>query len=88
VIDKNDAENIATKLAAKRRERRKHTQVLVWHEGKLVARYGIRRGSGSPGHAYVPKELHVSEQQAQDLADCPMSAERYFEILAQKGLLE
>jgi hypothetical protein len=54
----------------------------------LVARYGIRRGSGNPGHAHVAKELHISAPQARELADCPMSTERYFEILAEKGLLQ
>jgi hypothetical protein len=88
VIDKRDAENIAKKLGAKRRQGRKHEQVLVWHDEKLVARYGIRRGSGNPGHAHVAKELHISAPQARELADCPMSTERYFEILAEKGLLQ
>ncbi len=88
MIDKKDAESIAAKLAAKRRQGRKHEQILVWHDEKLVARYGIRRGSGSPSHVYVPRELHISAQQAQELADCPMSAEQYFDILAEKGLLQ
>ena len=88
MIDKQDAENIATKLGAKRRLGRKHEQILVCYDEKVVARYGIRRGSGNPRHAYVPRELHISAQQAHDLADCPMTAERYFEILAEKGLLQ
>lgn len=87
MIDKRDAESIAAKLVAKRRQGRKHEQIFVWHDEKLVARYGIRRGSGNPSHAHLPQELHISVQQARELADCPMSAERYFEILAEKGLL-
>jgi hypothetical protein len=87
VIRKREAERIAKKLGADRRAGRKHEIVLGTHGGRLVASYGIRRGSGNPGHAYVPKQLHVSASQARELAECPMSAEQYFKVLADKGLV-
>jgi len=87
VIGKREAEDIAKKVRADRRAGRKHDVILVRHGGKLVAQYGIRRGSGNPGHGYVAKQLHVSAQQARDLAKCPMSADQYFKVLTDKGLL-
>lgn len=88
MIDKQDAVNIANKLAAERRQGRKHEQILVMYRTRLVAQFGIRRGSGNPSHSYVPRQLHISQAQAHQLADCPLSAEAYFQILAEKGLLD
>lgn len=80
-------ERIAKKLGAEYERRRKHDIVVIKHGGKRIAQYGLRRGSGNVGHSYIPRQLHVSQSQCRDLRDCPMSAEQYFALMQEKGLL-
>ncbi|HYD49239.1 MAG TPA: hypothetical protein VEB21_12860 [Terriglobales bacterium] len=87
MIDQRQAYAIASKLKADIDEQgRKHANVHIRWDGKLVARYGIRRDR-TADHSFIPKQIHVSLREALDLARCPMSAEEYFEQLRQKGLL-
>lgn len=87
MITQTHAWEIARKLSASIRRGRKHDIAEINHEGKRVGQFGIRRGSRDQSHSYVPKQLYISLAQTEDLAACPMSAEKYFKVLAEKGLL-
>ena len=78
---------IATKLKADIRRGNKHDQVIVRYDGRIVARYGIRRASRAVGHDYIPRQLHVSRQQAKDLAQCSLDRDSYFTLLRDQGML-
>ena len=87
MLDQDDAQKIAKKLGADVRQGRKHEIAIIKHQGKYVGQFGISRGSRSKGHMHIQRQLHVSAQQAKALADCPMSAQEYFDLLREKGLL-
>lgn len=82
-----EARAIADKLGCGRRAGRKHDIMQVVVEGKLVAHFGIRRGSGEQGHDYVPAQLHLSRGWCWKLHDCTMSRSEYVAVLRGKGLL-
>lgn len=86
-LTSRDAWEIQKKLDGEIKEGRKHPQVIVRWEGKVVGRYGVRRGSGETGHDYIPEQLSISFRQALDLVRCPLTKEGYFEILRAKGKL-
>ena len=81
-----DGERIATKLSAEVRRGGSHDKVIVRHDGRWIAMFGLRRDA-SACHNYIPKQLLISPQQCRDLANCPLSAEAYFELLQRKGKL-
>ncbi len=83
-----DGERIATKLQAQRATGRRHDLVKIHLGGKLVAQYGIRRGSGELSHDYIPRQIHLSPRQTHDLSACTLSRDEYFEILRGKGLVD
>jgi hypothetical protein len=81
-ITKEHAESIATKLLAKdeSKPRSEHDEMVVYHEGRFVARFGIRRGSKkNSGHDHVQKNLNVSTHFAKELATCTKSRLEYLE---------
>lgn len=82
-----DARAIATKLDAEIKHSPKHDQVLIRYNGRLVARFGIRRSSHAVGHDYIPRQIYVTRKQALDLVNCPLSKEGYFAILREQGKL-
>ncbi|GAB5513729.1 MAG: hypothetical protein Rhob2KO_14540 [Rhodopirellula baltica] len=55
-----------------------HDEYGVYHEGMLIATFGLRRGSrpGS-GHDHIPRELGVGPNFAKGLANCPKSRDQY-----------
>lgn len=81
------AKAIAQKLEAEIRRGGKHDSVIVRHEGQTIARYGIRRASHETGHAYIPKQLQISNGEAESLANCSLDRNGYFTLLRKKGLL-
>ncbi len=87
MTSREDAERIAKKLGADVRPGRKHDLAVVRHGGRYITQYGIRRGSRDLPHPHIHRQLHISPRQTRDLADCPMSADQYFQTLARKGLL-
>jgi len=65
-----------------------HDQAKVWHDGKLVAVFGIRRGSKKDlGHGHIPHELHITPKECRALADCSMSREHWVQRMKDQGLL-
>lgn len=80
------ANAIAKKLGCSFKEGAKHTLAQLFDEqGKLLASFGIRRGSGEQGHGYIPKELQLTQKKAKELHDCTLSKEEYFQILREKN---
>src|SRR5688572_12208662 len=89
-ITKDHAKAIAKKLKAIMDSSPKaHDLARVYHQGVLIASFGIRRGSNrNLPHGHVPKDLHLSPRQTLLLAQCPLSAEQWLAILRQDGWLD
>jgi hypothetical protein len=88
MLDQNDARRIATKLDAKIRAGRRHEIVIVRYNNQHVAQFGISRGSRSKPHSHIPRQLYISSRAAEEMSDCSMTAEEYFALLIEKGLLK
>jgi hypothetical protein len=78
-INKQHARSIARKLKATIDTSGKaHDLACVYHEGRLIASFGIRRGSKkSLGHGHIPNDLTLSPHDTLLLANCPMSREEW-----------
>lgn len=87
IITKELALEIARKLKAKIGKRTKaHDIAVVYHEGKLIASFGIRRGSGRDlGHDHVPSQIFIGPKDARLLGQCPLSREDWVRIIKEKG---
>ena len=70
---------IAQKLEGKIIKETKHDQAVIYNDGQLVARYGIRRASKEVGHDHIPKQLGISPNQTSRLASCTLGKDWYFE---------
>ncbi|MBM4027621.1 MAG: hypothetical protein FJ280_19790 [Planctomycetes bacterium] len=88
-ITRELALKIAKKLHAEIVERGgAHDIALVRHEGKLIAQFGIRRGSNKEaGHDHVPEQIFLRARQARLLGQCPLSREEWVKIVAEKGMI-
>jgi hypothetical protein len=87
-ITKQHAVAIAKKLKAEIRQEKAHSYADIFHNQKLIAWFGIRRGSSKEsGHDHVPRDLHVNPHQARLLAACPLTREQWLKILEEKDLL-
>jgi hypothetical protein len=89
-ITKQMALNIVKKLGATAtaRPKKRHEWVEVRHEGRVVAMFGIRRGSGKDiPHDHIPSQLYLRPRQARLLGECPMTREAWLRIMAEKGML-
>ena len=85
---RHEARAIATKLGAEvQTHHKKHDKAIIRYDGSIVAHYGIRRASREVGHDYIPRQLHVSRQQALALVQCSLDRDSYFAILRGQGLL-
>jgi hypothetical protein len=90
IITKELAERIAVKLQAvsSAKKNRPHDLYLVYHEGRLIAHFGIRRSSKKDqGHDHVPGQIRVSPNEARLLGQCPMSREDWIEEMKRKGVI-
>ncbi|MBI3852396.1 MAG: hypothetical protein HY298_19240 [Verrucomicrobia bacterium] len=89
IITKESALKIAKKLEAEIETGGKaHDMAYVYHEGKMIANFGIRRGSQKDkGHDHIPRDLHVGPHDARMLAQCPLTRAGWLDILGEKGLL-
>lgn len=85
-ITKEHATKIAKKLKAViDRTPKAHDLACVYHEGRLIATFGIRRGSRkSLGHGHIPEDLHLSPHNTLRLANCPMSRDEWIEIVTEE----
>jgi hypothetical protein len=88
-INKEHAESIAKKLAAECVDGAKHTLVKIHHNGRLVAQFGIQRGSKKDAlHSYIPGQIFVSKKECLGLAVCTLSRDEWVAILQDKGHIE
>jgi len=87
-ISKELAEKIAKKLKAKKRTGTAHDLALIYHKGKLVANFGIRRGSRKDaGHDYIPAAIFLGARDARLLGECTLSRDDWITVMAEKGKL-
>ena len=85
-LNRDDARSIAKKLRAETVERGgAHDLAVIYYEGKIIAKFGIRRGSRDLGHDYIPGEIYTSPRKAADLANCPRSYEEWVQEMKDKG---
>ena len=76
MLTKDDAEKIAVKLKGDRHSGSKHELVRLVYEGKLIAQFGIRRGSRKDqGHDFIPRGIHLNMRDTISLAQCTFSYE-------------
>ena len=87
IITKELALKIAEKLQARLvKTKGAHDIWAVWHSGKMIASFGIRRASRKDiGHDYIPGQIFVSPREAALLGHCPMSRQQWIEVLTEKG---
>ncbi len=67
---------------------RAHDWAEIQHEGKIVATFGIRRGSrkdAGPGH--IPSQLNLTPRQTRLLGQCPMTKDEWLGVMLERGLL-
>ena len=64
---------------------RGHEIVKIWYGQQRVGQYGIQRSSKPKRHNYIAAQLHLSRNDAYDLAKCPLDVDRYVDILEEKG---
>jgi hypothetical protein len=85
-LTSRDAETIATKLNAEFKSKAKsHDIAIVRINGKEVGRFGIRRGSGEPGHDHIPRQMHMSMKHAIQMAQCKIYRAEYENLLRLNG---
>jgi len=89
-ITKEHAEKIVKKLRARVvTARAAHDLAQVFYDDVLIVEFGIRRGSSKDlGHPFLPNDLQLTHRQTLDLANCPLSYEKWVELMQSKGLIE
>ena len=89
IITKELALEIGKKLKAKiERQTKAHDIASVYHKGKMIAHFGIRRGSRRDlGHDHIPEQIFLRPREARLLAQCPLSREGWIKIMSDKGKL-
>jgi hypothetical protein len=79
IVAKLEAQEVSEPGAA-------HANYVVYHEGREVISFGIRRSSQkNKGHDHIPKELRVEPHFAKQLGQCTKYKEDY---LRQIGEIE
>lgn len=87
-ITKELAKAIAKKLKAKMHPGTNHDFAKVFHKGKLVAMFGIKRGSKKDSrHDYVSSQIYLHAREARLLGQCPFSRDDWLEVMLEKGKL-
>jgi len=91
MITREHAEKIVKKLKAvdESTKNSAHDTYVVYHNGREIASFGIRRGSKKDNpHGHIPDELHIRPRQCLDLARCPLSREEWIDLLRERGLIQ
>ena len=86
-LTKDDAEKIARKLGAEiKKGTTAHDIWCVYHDGKVIAQIGIRRGSKrDQGHDHIPRDISETSHNAKQLALCPRRHEDWVSNMTEKG---
>jgi len=86
ILNGENARAIARKLKAEIVTRKKaHDLAIVYHDGLVIAKFGIRRGRKDLGHDHIMGDVYLSPNGARRLAECPMSREDWIELMSEKG---
>lgn len=90
MLDKADAIRIAKKLRAEvRKKDNAHDIAEVFHNGLLIAKFGIRRSSRKGiGHDFIPKEIYATPHVCKGLAICTVSRGQWMAMMREKGKIE
>ena len=88
-IEQRDALDIAKKIGADLKPDGKHQKAILWHDGKLILRFGIRHGRRTgQGHLVgANHDLRLNATKLLQLARCAMTKDDYIEHLKSKGLI-
>jgi hypothetical protein len=88
LFDQRDAQAIVRKLKGTIQSgHRKHDIAVITFAGKNICHFGIRRGSGSVGHDYIPGQIHVTPKEARLLVQCPMSLDDWVVLMKRKNII-
>lgn len=88
LLTAEDARAIAVKLMANYEPgRARHEGVEFWHNGRVVVRFGIRRGSKDQGHNYIPRSMYLSQKDCRLFKQCDISVNRYVEMLREQRII-
>ena len=85
-LNKADAIAIAKKLDAEIETGSSHDLAKIYHDGKLISQYGIRRGSKKDlPHDYISDQIFMSKRNCISLSDCTKSKDDWIADLTAKG---
>jgi hypothetical protein len=88
MVTKVHAEKIASKLKGRKHAGGKHEIVTIEYDGKLIAQFGIRRGSRKDqGHDFIPGRLHLNAHDTLSLAECTFSYDAWIQRMKDKGVI-
>jgi len=89
VITKELALKIVKKLKAEIvKQTKEHDIAVVYHEGKMVTQFGVRRGSRKDlGHDHIPGQIFLRPREARELGQCPLSRKDWIRIITEKGMV-
>jgi hypothetical protein len=73
-------------LTVERKKGRRHDIYTFSYRGQSIGRFGIRHGSNrNEGHNFVPRQLHLSQREGYDFAQCDISLDEYIDLLQEQG---
>lgn len=88
ILNREAALAIARKMKAEIVTRKKaHDLALIFHRGRVVAKFGIRRGRKDLGHDHIMADIFLSARDARFFASCEISREEWISRMIQKGHL-
>jgi len=88
MLTKDHAEKIASKLNARIHHGAKHDIAVFEYEGKIIAQFGIRRGSRKDqGHDFIPGRIHLNRRDTLALVECAFSYENWIQRMKDKGVI-
>ena len=88
MLTKDHAERIAAKLKARRHPGAKHEIAVFEYEGRIIAQFGIRRGSRKDqGHDFIPGRIHLNRRDTLALAECTLSYDDWIQRMKDKGVI-
>jgi hypothetical protein len=87
LITREHADKIVAKLGADvETNRAAHDLATVYYDGIAVLAFGIRRSSNkSAGHGHLINDLGLNAFNVLQLANCPMTYEKWVEKMKEKG---
>ena len=90
IITRELADRIVNKLGGvTKKKSNAHDLVEIHIDGKVVATFGLRRGSNrEQGHDHIPGQIYTSPHDARELAICNISREEWIAGLREKGMIE